>query len=117
MPEPQQSDSDDPMSGAALAPPITIKAAVISQAVRTFGGSLIFLAIAALVWQEMNRHIEGRFESQDRRLEQQQQQISEQNLEIKFLREYMAEEQQSRKTLFNAIESHLAELTKRRPTG
>ena len=110
---PRSKTDDGEMSDAAFAQPITIRAAIISQAVRTFGGSLVFLLIAWLVWQEMNKHIDGRFTSQDERIGDQQKQIETQAAEIDFLRGYMAEEQAARRTLFNAIESHLAELTRR----
>lgn len=77
-----------------------------SETVQRAGITVVGFAIAWLVWQQMNIHIDGRFTSQDARIKQ----VEESN---EFMRDYIEEEQTLRKTLFTAIEAHLSELTKR----
>jgi len=76
-----------------------------SEVVQRFGIALIGFAIAYLVWLQMNVHIDGRFASQDARIEHMQ-------IENDFMRKYILDEQEARKTLFQAIEQHLKELTR-----
>ncbi len=81
-----------------------------SEIVQRLGITLIGFAVAYIVWQQMNTHIDGRFKSQDARIEHMEQ-------ENVFYRKVLEVDQEQRQLIFAAIAKHLEELTKRRPVS
>jgi|TARA_R110000787_G_scaffold272444_2_gene379897 hypothetical protein len=68
--------------------------------VQRFGIALLGFAIAWIMFDRMNIHIDGRLASQDARIE-------DMRTENAFMREYIIEEQGQRKDFFTTIKEHL----------
>ena len=81
-----------------------------SEVFQKLGVSVIFIGMTWLFWLQMNVHIDGRFSSQDARIEDMRQ-------ETVFMREYIEEAQEHRRTFFEVMGRHLQELSRRRPSS
>ena len=71
---------------------------------QTLGVSVVFIGLSWLFWEQMNVHIDGRFDTQEAR-------ITELVAQNTFFREYAEKEQSQRLILFTAIEKHLGEIS------